>query len=133
MREKIWDLGPQAPKAPAKPEPPKGKDGDPDYELAKVEFEHALAIYREDLLAYGRQTKEYREWKKRDGGPVQIDLWTVDANEAMRRDPDRYVKSLPRGTKPGRAHFENLEREKAREEDLEADRKRDPQFGGAAA
>jgi len=133
MREKIWDLGPEPPKPPAAPEQPKGKDGDPDYELAKLHYVQALEGYKIDLQAYGRQRDEYQRFARENGGPIQIERWGVEVEEAMARDPNRYRRELPRGMKPGKAHFDNIERQRLRADEMEADRRRDPQFGGVVA
>lgn len=133
MREKVWDLGPDPPQPPKPPETPRGKDGDPDYELAKLHYVQALEGYKLDLFAYGRQRDEYQAWQREKGGPVELERWGVEVEEAIARDPKRYRRELPKGMKPGRAHFENLERQRTRADELAEDRRRDPQFGGAMA
>lgn len=126
---RIWDLGPKKPEAPKKPDVPKGKDGDPEFELAKIEFEGALVIYRADLIAYGRARIDYDNWQANMGGPAELEMWSVGAKDAKARDPDRYVDKLPRGVKPGPGHFKNLEREQERMSEQDEAARRDPQFG----
>ena len=44
---------------------------------------------------------------KHESGPAEILLQHVDAQEALARDPDRYVRCLPPGMKPGPRHGTN--------------------------
>jgi hypothetical protein len=145
----LWDMGPPKPEPPKKPRwvAPNGtKEGDPDYDLAKLEFKGVLEQYEDDLRTYGRAKQEYAEFQKQWGGPYEClgvgPYFSVDAWDAIQRDPKRYCVSsrtrgygnrpnqgLPDGVKPGRGHFENLKRIEAGESDLALARARDPVFG----
>lgn len=143
MRRRVWDVGPQKPTAPARPEAPKGKNGDPDYEVAKIDFQEVLEDYQEAIRTYGRLKQEYADWHKRYGGPFELVMWSMDALEALQRDPKRYFEShpslqnhgLPAEMKPGRFHYENIARTRLSDDELARARDRDPQFGnqGVAA
>jgi hypothetical protein len=41
---------------------------------------------------------------KHESGPAEILMWSVDAGEALERDPDRYREKLPVGMKFGPHH-----------------------------
>lgn len=142
----LWDLGPPKPEAPKRPKfvaPASTKEGDPEYDLAKIEFREIMEQYDADLRAYGRAKTEFADWNKRYGGPYEIfNMFSCDAEDALARDPKRYCISartrgherrpnqgLPEGLKPGRGHFENLKRIEAGESDLAAARRADPVFG----
>jgi hypothetical protein len=138
----LWDLGPSKPVAPKRPDTPAGKKGEPEYDLAMIEFRGVLEKYDEDLRAYGRDKINFAEWQKKQGGPIEMRFWSVDAADALERDPKRYCVSartrgygnrpnqgLPEGMKPGKGHFENQARIAAGESDLEAARRSDPVFG----
>lgn len=148
MRVKLWDLGPSKPVAPGKPKPPKGQDGDPDYELAKIEFREVLDQYADDLKRYAQAKKEYAQFLTQWGGPYEIEMWSVDARDALinhgennqyGHPPRYYVKDrrlpndgLPEGMKPGHGHRTQLERRAAGDAEFEEQRRKDPQFGAAA-
>jgi hypothetical protein len=61
-------------------------------------------------------------------GPVEINMNTVLAKEAMARDPGRYVLQLPKNVQPGKADRERKEREARLKAELEAERLPDPHF-----
>lgn len=130
---KIWDLGPHAPEAPIKPDLPRGKEGSPEYELAMVDFEGALANYKTGLVAYSRLTKEHAEWHKNYGGPYQFSTHSVNAREAMQNEPARYVVKLPSGRKAGKFHAEEMQRQKDARHTFENIAARDPVFGSQGA
>ena len=148
----LWDCGPSKPVAPKRPETPKGKEGDPEYDLAKVEFKVALDQYQEDLASYGRRKEEFRDFDRRYGGPFEVKMWSVDARDALARDGEAVANGkqdrqrwylsartrgyeslpnhgLPGNMKPGHGHAENLRREREGEDDLAAVKKSDPIFG----
>lgn len=140
----LWDLGPEKPNAPTRPQPPNGKEGDPKYDLAVIEFKDQLVDYEAALRGYKQALIDYEAWQTRFGGPYAFSQHSVDARDTLERDPKRYCvmsrtrghshlknQGLPDGVKPGRAHFENLERERAAGIDLENARRRDPVFGEA--
>lgn len=82
----LWDIGPEPPRPPAKPVAPKGKDGDPEFELAKVEFEEQIDVYRQALKAFKLAREDYADWHGRNGGAIEIDFWSCDAADALGRD-----------------------------------------------
>ncbi len=61
-------------------------------------------------------------------GPVKLQMNTILAREAMRRDKDRYVLELPKNVLPGKAEREREERESALKAELDAERMPDPHF-----
>ena len=67
------------------------------------------------------------------GGPVQLIMRTVNAKDALRRDPNRYVLKLPRGIKPGPAQAELEQRNRDEASDFAALAARDPVFGTPGA
>ena len=139
----LWDIGPQKPAQPEKPNAPSGKVGEPAYELAKVEFDDTLQEYKAALEQYRRELKEFQAWHKRYGGPYEMfNVWSVDADDHLARDPKRYFVSastrghsgrpnrgLPEGLKPGPAHAENLRRIAQGESDMATIKQSDPVFG----
>jgi hypothetical protein len=138
----LWDIGPTKPKAPGRPEAPKGKEGDPEFELAKIEFKEQLESYEDTLKEYGRAKKEYADWQKNKGGAIELTMFSCDAHDALARDPNRYFISsstrgyeklknhgLPTGCKPGHAQAENIRRAHEGEAEFAAIRARDPVFG----
>lgn len=152
LRVWVWDCGPEKPVPPERPIAPKGVEGDPEYDLAKLDFRELLEKYDDDLRRYGEQKKEYAEFQKRMGGPVEIWQWSVDARDTFRHDARaveqgrqkklRYYLSsrtrgyeklknrgLPVGIKPGHGHQANLERQIAGDKEFIAALKADPQFG----
>ena len=69
---------------------------------------------------------------KADEGPVGIEMWSIDARDALKRDPERFVVKLPKGMKPGPAHERNQERAARARDELAAAAAKDPVFGGVA-
>lgn len=140
MMVRIWDLGPSEGEIPAKPELPKGKEGSPEYDLAMIDFRADLANYETALKAFAQAKKDFAAWQKTYGGPYEIEMFSVDAREALGISPDRYMVSddrlpnhgLPKGRKPGPWHAD----EKKRQEELKRfsaqQVARDPVFGTAA-
>ncbi|MGD1017298.1 MAG: hypothetical protein ABR863_12800 [Roseiarcus sp.] len=148
----VWDCGPTAPSAPRRPVAPKGKEGDPEFDLAMVDFRQALVDYEADLKTYGARKEEFAHWQRQNGGPIELKMWSVDARDAFARDgkavdegrqpAKRYFISsrtrgheslpnqgLPGNLKPGKGHLENLRREREGDADLDAARRADPIFG----
>lgn len=148
----LWDLGPEKPTQPKKPETPRGKNGDPDYELAKVEFEEELETYREAIKTFKRHKDEFAAWQTRYGGPVEYLFDHPNAVEAIANDARAvaegrqtrlrwYVSSrtrnksrlpnrgLPEGMKPGHGQADQERRAAEGETDLIAARRADPVFG----
>lgn len=138
----LWDIGPTKPTPPAKPALPKGKEGEPEHDLAVIEFKEALEEYAEALKAYGRAKVEYAKWQKDQGGAIELRFFSCDAQDALQRDPERYYISsstrgyeklknngLPAGYKPGKGQEENIRRAQEGEAEFAAARARDPVFG----
>lgn len=148
----LWDCGPPPPVAPKRPAAPKGTEGNPDFDLAMIEFNIAKDEYAAELKAHGQRKVEFADFEKRYGGPYLIQRWSVDASEALANDaravkegrqPQRryYLSSrtrgyetlpnggLPSGLKPGHGHAENIRREREGDVDMELARQRDPVFG----
>lgn len=65
-------------------------------------------------------------------GPVQIFRTGILAREALSRDPERYVLTLPKGIKPGPAQIEAEERARDEAEEANAERNADPVYGQGA-
>ena len=148
----LWDCGPTAPSAPKRPVAPRGKEGEPEFDLAMVDFRQALLDYEADLRTYGARKDEFAKWQTQNGGPFEIKMWSVDARAALEIE-ERAVKEglvpakryfissrtrsfeslpnqgLPGNMKPGKGHFENLRREREGEADLDEARRSDPVFG----
>lgn len=141
MKVRLWDLGPRESEIPARPELPKGKEGSPEYDLAMIDFRGELANYETALKAYGQAKKDFAAWQATYGGPYEVEMYSVDAREALELDKERYLVSddrlgnhgLPKGRKPGEWHF----KEKQRQEELRRlsaqARSRDPVFGSQGA
>lgn len=141
MMVKLWDLGPGEAAIPTRPELPQGKEGSPQYDLAMIDFRADLANYETALKAHGQATKDFAAWQATYGGPYEIEMYSVDAREALEIAPDRYLVSddrlpnhgLPKGRKPGPWHHA----EQQRQEDLRRfsaqQRQRDPVFGSQGA
>jgi hypothetical protein len=130
----MWDLGPQRPTPPEQPEPPKPSKSEADNILAKLEHEDRLRDYEVNLRAYGRLKAEFDAWRKDVNGPRKIEMWPVNATEVLQaqadgRYPERYVKHLPPGVKPGRAQIEADAREQDAAEARQRDIDLDPHFG----
>ena len=88
-RVDLWDLGPQVgPRPPAAPEEPdKSKLKGVELAAAEVAFEDATEDYRNSLRAWNAARKEHRDWLDRIGGPVKLQMWHVEAKEAMEIEP----------------------------------------------
>jgi hypothetical protein len=139
----LWDVGPQKPVQPKKPEVPQGKNGDPAFDLARIDFEDAAAEYKTALEQYRREVRDHKAWHDRYGGPYEMHgVWSCDADDHMARDPKRYFVSsstrghsgrpnrgLPDGMKPGPWHHENIRRIAQGESDMLAMKQADPIFG----
>ena len=138
----LWDLGPVKPLPPERPTPPKGKEGDPEFDLAKIEFREIMEDYDKALRAYGQAKKDFADFEQRYGGPVERNMWSCDANDALARDPTRYILSsrtrgyhhlknrgLPAGVEPGHGQGEQERREREGDADLMEARRNDPVFG----
>jgi hypothetical protein len=82
----MWDIGPHKPIAPKRPKTPTGKLGQPDFDLAMVEFKEQLEDYEAELKAYSRAKQEYAAWQKNEGGAIERVMWSVDAFDALERD-----------------------------------------------
>lgn len=148
----LWDLGPEKQTQPDRPKPPKGNQGEPEFELAKVEFNEALETYQEALKAHKRAKDEHALWAKRIGGPMEHLFDAPSAREALEADARAveegrqtkrrwYLSSrtrghsrlpnrgLPEGARPGRGQADQERRIAEGESDLVAARKADPVFG----
>lgn len=138
----LWDIGPTKPVAPKRPVAPKGKEGDPEHDLAVIEFKQELEDYDAELKAFKSAKAEYADWQKRQGGAVELRMFSCDAYDALERSPKRYFISastrgyeklknsgLPEGHQPGHGHEENIRRAQAGEAEFAAARASDPVFG----
>jgi len=148
----LWDCGPEKPVAPKRPDVPKGTDGDPEYEVAKVEFKDLLETYERQIREYARAKVEFEKWQSDYGGPIERRFWSCDAQDAMARDqravaesrqkePRYYISTrtrgyerkhnlgLPKGVKPGHGQAAQEERERQGIADLERAARADPVFG----
>ena len=138
----LWDIGPPKPMAPKRPDMPKGKEGDPEYDVALIEFKESLEGYADALKAYGRAKIEFAKWQKDQGGAIELRMFSCDAADALQRDPERYFISsstrgydklknhgLPAGYRPGRGQEENLRRAREGEAEFAAAVASDPVFG----
>lgn len=138
----LWDIGPQKPSAPVKPPLPKGKEGEPEYDIAMIEFKEGLDAYAEARKAYLVALSEHSRWQKDQGGAIERQFYSCDAFDALSRDPERYYISastrgherlknhgLPAGYKPGRGHAENVRRAEEGEAEFAALKRADPVFG----
>ena len=138
----LWDIGPLKPVAPKRPELPKGKEGEPEHDLAVLEFKEQLEDYGEALKAFKQAKIEHAKWQKDQGGAIELRMFSCDAHDALERDPARYHISastrgheklknhgLPAGYKPGKGQEENLLRAQQGEAEFAAARARDPVFG----
>lgn len=135
LRVLVWDLGPSDPKVPKRPELPNAKPDTPEAIMAESDFRAAMAIYEGERDAYARLKREFDAWHRQNGGPYQLEMWSMDVADALVRDPDRYVLKLPKGKKPGRRQHEIEAQRRQEQSDLDVMRERDPQFGrsGVAA
>jgi hypothetical protein len=148
----MWDCGPEKPHAPERPKLPKGEDGDPDHDLAMIDFREQMTDYETALKTYRAAKAEYSEFEKRQGGPIEHLMWSCDASDALKNDEKAiedgrqekrrwYISSrtrgysglrnqgLPNGMRPGHGHEENLRRQAEGETDLALAKRRDPVFG----
>lgn len=154
----LWDIGPAKPVAPKRPTVPKvfkeSKEGDPEYDLAKIDFAEQLEEYQDALKAWKRNKADHAEWHKANGGPVELTFWSCDAFDALDRDAKnapvddegnkqlRYFisartrghshlpnRGLPQGKKPGHGQSELERRMREGDADLMAARRADPVFG----
>jgi len=149
----LWDIGPPKPEPPRRPAVPKGgKEGEPEFDLAKLEFDIAMENYKTDLLSHAARKAEYATFERQWGGPHEEKMWSVDARDALERDAraveegrqavkrwfmsarTRGYEKLPNGglpsnMKPGPGHFDNLRREQEGDADMAAAKRSDPVFG----
>lgn len=154
----LWDLGPMKPVAPKRPTVPKvfkeSKEGDPEYDLAKIDFADQLEDYQDALRAWKKAKIDFAEWHKQNGGAVEIPFWSCDASDALARDAAnapvddegnkqlRYFisartrghanlpnRGLPSGKKPGHGQSELERRMREGDADMVAARRADPVFG----
>jgi hypothetical protein len=100
----IFDIGPQPPVEPAKPQVlidaaklPPGAEGNPQFE---PESRRYAEQYREYLRAVGTFDAERAAWE-RGGGAVEIACNSVSGGEMLERGQGRYVAKLPPGVKLG--------------------------------
>lgn len=132
----LWDLGPQvAPKAPPAPEAPdkaKFKNA-AEFAAAELEYEDNCELYKSALRRFTEAKKAHLEWLEQKGGPIKVEFWGPDANEAFERDPGRFVLDLPKGLKPGKAQIEAEARAREADEEIRQARSKDPLHAGAAA
>jgi hypothetical protein len=138
----LWDHGPKKPAPPARPVAPKGKEGDPEYDLLLIEYRQYLEDYDLELRRHKAAKAEFKEWQDKQGGALELMMFSCDANDALIRDPDRYTISsstrgyekaenhgLKPGHKPGRGHAENIQRMQDGEAELALAKRADPVFG----
>jgi hypothetical protein len=135
----LWDTGPTEPELPEPPDPPSGKQGDPKFDLANIQFQRKLIGYRGALEKYERDVAEFKQWSSKNGGPVAVMFWSTDATSALKSDAravaegrqgkPRWYRDLPPSMKPGHGHRENVERHAAGREEMLAAMKSDPVFG----
>jgi len=151
MQVWLWDCGPEQPMLPEAPEPPTGKAGDPQFDLAKIKYKRALRAYEEELVTYDKQVAEYKDYAARFGGPVEYQFFSVDARDALAADaravsegrqtrPRWHISArtrgyekvhnggLPAGLKPGHGHQANLERQISSDREFLSALKADPHF-----
>jgi hypothetical protein len=146
LRVWLWDTGPIPPIAPARPKPPKGQEGDPEYDLAMIDFREQMHDYEKALLNYRRAKEDHADWFEKYKGPFEFRQWSCDARVSLERDPKRYFVSsrnpgwektknlgLPKGMEPGEWHYKNQERIAAGEADEAEERRQDPVFGSLEA
>jgi hypothetical protein len=152
MQVVLWDVGPSAPVPPERPEAPRGKDGDLEFEIAKIDAREQIAEYGTEVQRYKRDRDEFEHWHTRNGGPIEIQMWSVDARDALGHDARavregrqsklRYHLSsktrgyghlenggLPPGVTPGHGHEANVQRQLADAHALAIARRNDPVFG----
>lgn len=148
----LWDIGPEKPGIPKRPSPPQGKENDPEYQLAKVEFNEALEEYQAALKKAKTDKEEYAFWHRRNGGPIECLFDAPSAYEALENDKRAVAegrqeklrwflssrtrghskllnRGLPENAKPGHGQAEQERRAAEGDSDLIAARKSDPVFG----
>lgn len=133
MIVKIWDLGPKAPTIPVKPDLPTAKEGTPQYDLAMIDFRGELSQYETGLKAYAQEKKDFDEWHRVYAGPYQIEMYSVNAREAIQIEPGRYVAELPKGRKPGKWHADQQQARVEAKRTFAQTIARDPIFGNQGA
>lgn len=130
----LWDLGPQVePKPPAAPEAPDTKLKGAELAAAELEYEDACELYKFALRRYTAAKRDHLAWLEQKGGPVKVELWGVDAAEAMKIEPDRFKLDLPKGAKAGRAQREAEELAAIQADEIRQARSKDPLHAGAPA
>jgi len=142
----LWDLGPKKPEMPKRPQMPAGKEGEPAFDLAMVDFREQILDYETAVKAYRADKTAFDAFAVRYGGPYEISMWSADASDALKNDAHRYCISartrgytslknggLPVGMKPGKGHAENMRRMAEGDADLAAIKRRDPVFGDQEA
>lgn len=82
----LWDCGPEEPELPEAPEPPEGKDGEPKYDLAKLQYKRKLKAYEAALEQYERDDKDYQSWHHNNNGAVEVMFWSTNARDALAND-----------------------------------------------
>ena len=152
----LWDVGPSKPVAPKRPAVPKvmkdSKEGDPEYDLAKIEMAELLEEYAEALKRWKQDKIEYAAWHKRNDGAIELSFWSCDAVDALANDAravaegrqielryhlssrtrghgNRPNRGLPEGRKPGKGQAELERRAIEGDAELVAARRADPVFG----
>ena len=148
----LWDLGPEEPPLPEEPVM-EVMPNDPRYQLELLRHKRAVKRFEDALAIYDRNEQEFQHWHRNIRGPVELIMWSCDADDAMRNDAraveegrqkrQRYYISsknkgyeklpnlgLPNGVKPGIGYQESLDRQIAVEKEFVDAIKNDPQFGG---
>jgi hypothetical protein len=96
-RRSIFDLGPQQPRELDAPLDPPDARSQAD-----------MVLYEEDMVRRARLLREYgaerTRWLEQNGGPVELDMYAIDAARTLQRDPRRYVEKLPEGVEVGPKH-----------------------------
>jgi hypothetical protein len=147
LKTRVWDTGPQRPVPPARPVPPKGLHGI-EADIAAIELKEAVANFDVQLTRHVALLKEHDIWHARHSGPVVLEMWVVDARDAIRHDTRavgegrqskrRYFiydqkkprQGLPVGVEPGASHAEQIERQADDAAALAEAKRADPVFGG---
>jgi hypothetical protein len=148
----LWDCGPEEPMLPEPPEPPTGKDGEPKYDLARLQYKRELKRYEDALIAFEAAEKEFQRWHKVEQGPLELRFDSTLARDALlhdaravedgRQEKRRYYLSsrtrgseklrnlgLPNGVEPGKGHQRALELQIAGDAAFVEILKADPHFG----
>ena len=128
------------------------KEGDPEYDLAKIEMSDALDDYAEALKRWKQEKIDFAAWHRRNDGPIELSFWSCDAADALARDAaavaegrqaelryylsartrghgNRPNRGLPEGRKPGKGQAELERRAREGDADLVEARRADPVFG----